>query len=340
MNLAVVGLGDAARAVCLATRFVPRCRISAVVDLDEARARNVAFRFGAEAFTDWRRLLVASGSRRPDAVYVAVPHDLHAAMTAELANAGFPVLLEKPVAESLSAALELARQVPVDARIAVNYQYRYDPCAWALVRTALLGTLGPLRYVEVVVPWHRDPSYFTAAAWHASRSRSGGGTLLTQGSHALDIALLAAGGEPVGAAGRIFRLVHTSAEVEDLAFGCVQTRSGVPVTITSSMVSRPADRVRITVYGERGRLTYRGPARARLQARGVRVRSPVVLTELHAYVASLAGFARWAAGGKPHRCPLRSAVPVLAAVDAIYRDAERDTVSIELPEWVTSDEGQ
>lgn len=318
MRIGFVGCGDAARTMGLATRFVRGLRVSAVVDPNAGRRSWFERRFAARGFDDWRTLL-APGI--VDAVYVAVPHDAHRELALAYAAAGLPVLLEKPLAASFADAQAIASAQIDGARIAVNYQYRYDPRVAQLVDVARSGGLGPVSYVHVTVPWYRDERYFTNAAWHASRERSGGGTLLTQGSHALDIAILATGGAPTAVAARTYRRVHRDTEVEDLAYATVETSTGVPVSIVSSMVSRPPDRLTIAVYGRNGSIVWRGPARSRLRGRGVRVRRPFVATELHAYVASLAGFRDWAAGGGAHRCRAADALNVMRAVDAAYRSA-------------------
>ncbi len=324
MRLAVVGCGDAARAVGLASRFVRRCRIVAAADPDARRRDRFARAHGAAGYGDWREVLNAGNV---DAVYVAVPHDLHRGIALAFADRGMGVLLEKPVAASLADSERLADEQPAGAKIAVNYQYRYDPLIARMLGAA--DRLGSLLYTQVIVPWYRSADYFREAAWHASAARSGGGTLLTQGSHGLDIALCV-GGPPVRATARVFHRLHTSSETEDLASAIVETGSGAPVFITSSMVSRPGAQVSIAMYGSSGSLIYHGPQRARLRAYRVRVGRSIVLTQLHPYVASVAGFRDWVEGGPPHRCTVADALPVMRAIDGAYRSA-RTGMSAEIP---------
>ncbi|MFW5689517.1 MAG: Gfo/Idh/MocA family protein [Spirochaetota bacterium] len=316
MRLAVIGCGDASFAMGVASRFVRRCRIVAAVDPDRGRRERFARRYRARGFAEWSRALEEV---RPDAVYIAVPHDLHRPIALECARAGTPVLLEKPVAHSLGEAELLRDEMPPGALVGVNYQYRYDPRAAALVEAGRDGALGAIRYATIEVPWFRGPEYFVQAGWHASRTRAGGGTLLTQASHALDL-VLAVCGEPAAATGRSWNRFH-SVEVEDLFMGVIETDAGAPVSIVSSMVSVPPSRLRVSLYGERGSLHYAGPSRATLRSRGVRVGAPIVLTQLHPYVASLAGFRDWVEGRSEYRCPLERAMPVMRACAALYESA-------------------
>ena len=123
MMLAIVGCGDAAVTVGLASRFVPGLRVSACVDLDPERARIFSARFGGtRSGTDWRTLI---GAGDVDAVYVAVPHSLHADLALGLAGEGTPVLLEKPLAENVESATRLLSGLTTGHHVGVNYQYRY-----------------------------------------------------------------------------------------------------------------------------------------------------------------------------------------------------------------------
>lgn len=325
MRMAVVGCGDAAMAMGLASRFVGGVKIVACVDPVRGRAVAYARRHrGARALGDWHDLV---GATDVDFVYVSVPHNLHRPVTIGLARAGYPVLLEKPLAESPAAAEALLSEVPATVQVGVNYQYRYDIAAWALVEAVRSGRLGAVHYVSVDVPWYRTERYFRRASWHGKITVSGGGTLLTQGSHALDIALLCVGSTPVSVAGSTYRRMFGSSEVEDLAFAQVETAAGVPIAVTSSMVSLPGHPARISVYGSKGSVTWQGPERSALRAQGVRVPRPVSGSRLQPYRLSLAGFSRWLGSSgerdeDQYRCPASDALPVLRAVSAAYRSAK------------------
>ncbi len=334
MNLAVIGCGDAARTVVLASRLVRGVRLVAFADTNRLRAERLARRFrGAVAAERWEELLAMESV---EAVYLAVPHVLHEELTVASVSAGKAVLLEKPLAGSVASAERLLEATASEEgqsarpKIGVNYQMRYDPRAWALVEAARAGLLGEIAYITVDVPWYRTEAYFENAPWHRSRDMAGGGTLLTQGSHALDIAMLCAGSHPVVASGRVYQRVHADTEVEDLAVGTIEMSSGVPVIVTSSMVARPGFLVRIAVYGSLGSVIYSGPGSPRLRSYGVRLAVPPALSELSGYVGAVRGFRRWVEQGEPFRCPAAEALPVLRAVDAVYRSASLGrTVRIE-----------
>jgi predicted dehydrogenase len=181
--------------------------------------------------------------------------------------------------------------------------------------------LGRLNYIEVRVPWYREKDYFSNAPWHGVAEVSGGGTLLTQGSHGLDLALWFSGSAPVSAFGSTYQRTFTSTRVEDLAFGVVETQSGVPILISSAMVARPGHPMTVAVYGKAGSAVFTASSPPRLRYRDVRRGVRVPSTPLQPYRSSLAAFRDWIEGGRPYRCSGRDAVPVLSAVDGIYRSA-------------------
>jgi UDP-N-acetyl-2-amino-2-deoxyglucuronate dehydrogenase len=321
VRLAIVGCGDIAQYTALFGRLSRRIHLAAACDIDLGRAERFARRFGmGMACQEYTALLEDD----IDAVYLATPHHLHAGMIRTAVGAGKAVFVEKPVTRTLEEGLEIARLAEVSgAKIAVNYQYRYDPGCFALARAVQLGELGEIHSLRMNVPWRREASYFSGAAWHARLDTAGGGTLLTQGSHILDIALWAMGGaHPMQVLGRTARRKFTDVEVEDLAHAVVEFSNGALGQIASTMAAVREGPVTLEVYGERASAFYTGGLWPRVRFLGRRVRSekPPV-GGLHALQSSLEGFARWVQGGEPHLCSARQALPVLAVVEAVYASA-------------------
>lgn len=257
-----------------------------------------------------------------DAVYLAAPHDLHFYMVQSAIERGLPVLVEKPITRTYREGVELAQlAAQAEVKVGVNYQYRYDRGGYALARAVQQGALGKVYSVRINVPWHREKSYFEDAAWHKTIERAGGGTLITQGSHFLDLVLWALGGKPLSAAG------YTASpgfevQVETLAHGIIEMEDGTLVNITSSMSAASEGAVTIEVYGERGTAFYTDRPRPLVRFDGVKIRkqSPPV-QGVHALHRSLAGFANWILRDQPYLTPASEALPVLATVEAIYRSA-------------------
>jgi predicted dehydrogenase len=236
-------------------------------------------------------------------------------------NAGKPVLVEKPLTRTLSEGLDLVGEI-AHVKVGVNYQYRYDSGCYALARAIQDGALGQIHSVRINIPWHREQSYFEDAAWHKTIAQAGGGTLITQGSHFLDIALWALGEPPVSAMGYIATPVF-DVEVETLAHGMLKTSSGTLISITSSMAAATEQAVTMEMYGEKGTAIYKDLPFPSTKFIGVRVRKQRPPEwGVHALQRSLAGFAKWILNDKPFLIPAASTLPALSAVDAIYRSAK------------------
>lgn len=319
LNLGIVGCGDIAGFTALVSRLVPRVRLAVCCDVHPERAQAFAKRHRIpQTYTDYAEMLERAN---PDAIYLAVPHNLHYEMVLLAVKAGKPVFVEKPVTRTLEEGLKLVETV-AGQKVGVNYQYRYDSGCYALGRAVQAGALGRIYSVRINIPWHRTKSYFDGAVWHSTIARSGGGTLITQGSHFLDAALWALGEKPVSAVG--YAAKHGfEVEVETLAHGIIQTSSGTLISITSSMVAASEQAVTIEVYGESGTAVYRDLPLPSVKFTGVRVRKERPPERgVHALQRSLAGFANWVLTDKPYLTPAHETLPVLAAVDGIYRSAK------------------
>jgi len=325
LNLGIVGCGDIAGYTAWISKLVPHVRLSACCDINTDRVAAFAKRHRIpQVFTDYAEMLEKANL---DAVYLAVPHKLHYEMILSAVEAGKPVFVEKPLARTLPEGIKLVKTLHTlsghtGQKVGVNYQYRYDSGCYALGRAVQAGVLGQVHSIRINIPWHRTQSYFDGASWHKTIAQAGGGTLITQGSHFLDVALWALGDRPVSAMG------YTASsgfdvEVDTLAHGILETEGRILISITSSMVAAREQAVTIEVYGERGTALYRDLPLPSVKFVGVNVRKEHPPEwGLHALQRSLAGFANWVLTDKPYLIPAHETLPVLAAVDGIYRSAQ------------------
>jgi predicted dehydrogenase len=327
LNFAIVGCGSIAAYFAFVARLTSGVRLAACCDREAAVAKQFARRNNIPfVYTDYDELLGGQlHSEQPiDAVYLAVPHDLHLPFTRSAMQHGLGVLCEKPLAANLEQGRALARlSEECNIPLAVNYQYRYEPGCYALAQALRSGAMGRIFYARANIPWHRGAAYFhRGAGWHTSLARSGGGTLLTQGSHFLDLLLWAIDSPPVRASGITRRIAHPDVEVEDLAFGLVELANGVVIDMCSTMASPFEKPATLEVYAEKGIARWVDGIFPRLHFEGIRPpHAHPPAGGLHALQRSLIGFRNWLRGGPSHLCTAQEAFPALACVDAIYRSA-------------------
>ncbi len=325
-RLGMVGCGDISRYVALGAKLNPWLEIPSCADTNEERLESFAKKHKIkQTFTDYRELYEKTEAM--DAVYLSVPHYLHHPMITEALEVGIPVFCEKPISCTMDDALDICRaSQKTGVKVGINYQYRYDVAAYALARAAQKGDLGELYYGRCNLPWHRDDTYFTEAQWHMTCHTSGGGTLITQASHLLDVMLWAMKGKnPVAAMGMFKQRHFKNIEVEDLCMGIVEMNDGSLIDVTSSMAIKHEMPVAIEIYGNKGNGYYSGPEKPKVNFYGVKVKKekPPVW-QLHALFRSMEGFRRWIIHDRPYLTPVEEALPVLAAVTCIYRSAETD----------------
>lgn len=320
LKLGLVGCGDIAGYTALVSRLVRQVRLVACCDVNVERARKFARSHGIpQVFGDYAEMLTDANM---DVVYLAVPHHLHYEMIMRAIETGKPVFIEKPLTRTLAEGIRLIEMIESrGVKVGVNYQYRYDSSCYALARAVHKGELGSIHSVRINVPWRREHSYFDNAPWHNTVAQAGGGTLITQGSHFLDVVLWALNCKPVSAMGYTAH-PGMDVQVETLAHGIVEMEHGTLVQIACSMAAAREQAVTIEVYGERGTAVYCDRPWPHVNFSGIRVakqRAPE--WGVHALQRSLAGFAHWVLDDKPFLIPARQALPVLATVEAIYRSA-------------------
>ena len=218
LSVAIVGCGliGRKRAASLAG-----CRLSICCDVDRGRAEALAgAHSGADAATDWRAVVTSPGI---DIVIVATTHDQLASIAAEAARAGKHVLIEKPGARracELDTVAAAASETAAVVRIGFNHRYHR-----ALQKARALydaGAVGPLLFIRGRYGHGGRPGY--EREWRADPAVSGGGELLDQGVHLIDLSRWFLG-DFTGISGRTPRYFWNM-PVEDNAFLLLETAAG------------------------------------------------------------------------------------------------------------------
>jgi len=227
---------------------VPHGKLTAAVDSDPARLAALP---GVKGFTDVADLCK---SGLVDAVIVATPHYHHAAAGIAALKAGLHVLMEKPLtvdkadAEKLLAAHRNRKQV-----FGVIYNQRTDPAFQRLRALVQGGELGAVRRVHwTVTDWFRPNVYFAGAGWRATWAGEGGGVLINQSVHNLDL-LQWIFGQPVSVRGFCKFGRYHPIEVEDDVTAYLEFANGNHATFVTSTGEAPGTN-RLEVAAENGRV--------------------------------------------------------------------------------------
>jgi predicted dehydrogenase len=259
LAVAIVGAGIIGHNHAAAALRHPRLRLAAVVDSDPAAREKLAARIGGEwsapppAQYDTLGAALAAGS--VDLVVVCTPSGLHADLAEQALAADRHVLVEKP----LDASLDRARRLlPVAAKAAargvlstVVSQHRFDPASVVVARAVADGRLGRLTSAVASVPWWRTQDYYDSADWRGTWELDGGGALMNQGIHTVDL-LCWLLGEPVEVYAHTAQLAHEDIEVEDVAVATVRFASGALAALHATTAAYPGLAVRLQVHGDAG----------------------------------------------------------------------------------------
>jgi len=192
VRFGLLGCGDIALLNAAALTAAPNTELVAAFDPVEALALDITGAHGGTVATSAEELL---GRNDVDVVFLSVPHHLHAPLTMKAAEAGKHVVVEKPMANDLASAVEMASACErAGVTLSVCFPQRYAPEAMAARRLVEAGGLGELGGAYVAFMADKNPAYrfggFSGRAfsdWRASREQAGGGVLIMNLCHHVDL---------------------------------------------------------------------------------------------------------------------------------------------------------
>jgi predicted dehydrogenase len=215
------------------------------------KARRAGEQLGCPAFSELEQMLRAT-ARSADLAVVLAPHPLHGPSSIECLRAGLHVLVEKPLAiHAAEGDAMIAEAERVGRILAVAFQRRSTPAVRAARRLIREGALGRLQRADVIAAWPRRTAYFSTAGWRGTWRGEGGGVLINQGQHDLDL-LCDLVGRPSRVLAWTWNRFHGT-ETEDTALAMAEWPGGASGTIRLSTAEVDGPR-RIELTGTAGRL--------------------------------------------------------------------------------------
>jgi len=189
VRVGIVGIGNmgSAHAACISSRKIQGMTLAAVCDIKPERLHLCEDRYpSVPRFSQYSEMLT---SGLIDALIISVPHRLHAKIALEALEAGLHVLTEKPEDVSVSAARRLNEAAAKSDRVfGIMFNQRTNPLFRKAKEIVESGQLGELkRSVWIVTNWYRTQYYYDSGSWRATWAGEGGGVLLNQAPHNLDL---------------------------------------------------------------------------------------------------------------------------------------------------------
>ena len=184
MKAAIVGFGTISIVHIDAIASNPGMELVAICDINEELAAKVPA--GVKFYTDYKKMVEEV---KPDVVHNLLPHYLHYPVTKDLVEMGFNVFCEKPIALNSKEAeqfCQLEKDHP-EVKIGVCLQNRMNETTEELKRIIESGEYGKIVGIRGFVPWRRDKAYYDAQPWRGKWKYAGGGSMINQSLHTLDL---------------------------------------------------------------------------------------------------------------------------------------------------------
>jgi UDP-N-acetyl-2-amino-2-deoxyglucuronate dehydrogenase len=249
IRCAVVGLGQIGPTHLSAIDNIENAELVAVCDIVHEKADRYAELYGCKAYYDFDELLK---DKSIDLVHICVPSGMHAGLGVRAAAAGKHVLTEKPIDVSLEAADRLiAACEHAGVTLSCISQHRFDDAIMEAHNALEKGLFGKLTFGGSHTKWYRSQEYYDSGDWRGTWALDGGGALMNQSVHYVDMLQYM-----MGEVDEVFAycgtLAHVRIEVEDVAAATIKFKSGALGLLEGNTTAYPGFCTRLDIYGTDG----------------------------------------------------------------------------------------
>ncbi|TDO46143.1 putative dehydrogenase [Kribbella sp. VKM Ac-2571] len=323
-QVAIVGCGIIGRTHAKTIAERPDAIVTALVDGDAAAAEALKAQLvelGQPEPKVYADLTAALGGSDVSLVAICTPSGTHAALAEQALNEKKHVVIEKPLDVDLVRARRLGaaatRAGSHGVLSSVISQHRFDAGS-AVVKQAIdAGRFGQLTSSVATVAWWRSDEYYASAGWRGTWTQDGGGALMNQGVHTVDLMLWFMG-RPVSIQAQALRAAHHAIEVEDTVVATITFESGAVGTLHATTAAFPGGRTRVSVHGTEGGAEVEDDRLRRLNVDGSTDDQPVDVGGPGGHKAQYDDILKAIADGTPPAITVQDAIDALATVRAVY----------------------
>jgi len=330
-HIGLIGGGNITETHARAARAIPGVQISAIHGTNAEKLARLCRQHGGTPYQDFQAFL----QHRPmDLVVIGSPSGLHAAQGIAAATHGLHVLTEKPIEISTARAdalIEAAKQSKV--QLGVIFQDRMKPHIRQLKNWVDQGLLGKPLFVDARVKWYRPPEYYSNSRWRGTLALDGGGALINQGVHTVDL-LVWLLGDVVRVQARTATQLH-KIEAEDTAVAILEFASGALGILHATTAAYPGYPRRVEVSGSEGTVILehdriiaadlRSTPAAAAESAALDLNqssSSAVVSDFRGHQAALEDFLQAIEHHRAPACDGHEGRRSLALVESIYRAAK------------------
>jgi UDP-N-acetyl-2-amino-2-deoxyglucuronate dehydrogenase len=332
IRIGLIGSGNISKTHAEAAKQIAGVEISAVYGTNAASVGLLSRQYNAKAFIDFQSFL----SHRPmDMVMIGSPSGLHAEQAIAAIRSGFHVLTEKPMditTARADALIEAADQQGL--KVGVIFQDRLKPEILQLKRMICNGELGKILLVDARVKWYRPPEYYSNSRWRGTFALDGGGALINQGVHTVDLLLWLFG--DVAKLQSCTRTAQHAIEVEDTALAILEFANGPLCCLLATTAAYPGYPRRVEITGSEGTVILEDDrivssnlrtAIGKIETTPVRDEGAAshVVSDVRGHKAILEDFIQAMQQNRAPACDAREGRKSLALIEAIYNAARTST---------------
>ena len=226
----------------------------AVCDIKEDRAIAASQKYGGKVYTDYKEMFKCE---KLDAVHICLPHYLHVPVSIDAFKAGINVLSEKPMSikyEDAVNAVETADECGV--KYGVIFQCRYNAPSKLIKQRILDGKLGPVKCGRTTLTWYRPDNYYDHSDWKGTWDKEGGGVIIDQAIHSIDLANWMINSNPVEVQSSLHNRNHEIMVVEDTGEGLIKYENGALLSfyaMNNYLIDEP---IEVRLLCENGKVTF------------------------------------------------------------------------------------
>ena len=248
MNFAIIGYGTIGATHAQVIHGLENANLVAIATRNPEKAQKAGEQYGCAYYTDYKEMLQRDDI---DVVTICTPAILHLPMALDVAAAGKHCIVEKPIEIDPQRSQQMIEAFESRGlTLSVIFQHRFDPAAQAVKSAIDGGALGKLHYGTAKTIWFRDDDYYRATIWRGAWDGDGGGALMNQAIHSIDLLQYFMG--PVQAVcGKYDTLAH-DIEAEDIGVALLRFQSGAIGVIEGMTLAYPGRQSEIGVFGQEG----------------------------------------------------------------------------------------
>jgi predicted dehydrogenase len=249
IKVGVIGLGNIGKLHANVIQDIPSACLVALSDVNQESLDRAKGKFGVDTYLDYRALIARDDI---DVVDICTPSGMHCQMAVEAAQAKKHIVTEKPIEVTLAKADKMIQAAKDNGvKLSVIFQNRYIAGSQSLKKLLAEGRLGTLFLADAYIKWYRPQEYYDSGTkWRGTLALDGGGAIMNQSVHYIDLLQWLAG--PVNSIYAHKATVAHKIAGEDIAVAILKYKNGAMGVIEGSTACYPGSEARLELHGTNG----------------------------------------------------------------------------------------